>query len=165
PIKNMPMKALILFSFLFLSLFSNGQAAKDKLPAFKMTLSDGGHFSSESLKKITPVMLIYFAPDCGHCQVLMKEFFKRVRDFDRTEVVMVSFKPLPEIAQFVKDYKIANYKNIFVGREEPVFFFRYFYDLVNTPFTALFDKKGKLIQSYKVETPLPELIAKLKKIK
>lgn len=159
------MKALILFSFLFLSLFSNGQAAKDKLPSFKMTLYDGGKFSSESLKKNTPVILIYFAPDCGHCQVLMKEIFKRIKDFNQAELVMVSFKPLPEIAQFAKEHKISQYKNIFVGREDPVFFFRYYYDLVNTPFTALFDKKGKLVHSYKVETPVPELVSRLKKIK
>jgi thiol-disulfide isomerase/thioredoxin len=160
------MKALILLSFLSLSLFLSAHAqAKDQMPSFKMTLYDGSHFSSESLKKNTPVVLIYFAPDCGHCQVLMKEFFKRVTDFNQSEVVMVTFKPLPEVAQFVKDNKISQYKNIFVGREDPVFFFRYFYDLVNTPFTALFDKKGKLVQSYKVETPLPELISKLKKIK
>jgi thiol-disulfide isomerase/thioredoxin len=159
------MKAIILFSFLFITLFSRAQVAKDQLPSFKMTLHDGSHFSSGTLKKNTPVILIYFAPDCGHCQVLMKEFFKRVKDFDKAEVVMVTFKPLPEVAQFVKDYKITRYKNIFVGREDPIFFFRYFYDLVNTPFTALFDKKGKLVQSYKVETPVPELVSRLKKIK
>ena len=159
------MKALIVSSLLALSLFSNAQAPKDKMPSFKMILYDGSHFSSETLKKNTPVVLIYFAPDCGHCQVLMKEFFKKVKDFEKSEVVMVTFKPLPEVAQFVKDNRIGQYKNIFVGREDPVFFFRYFYDLVNTPFTALFDKKGKLVESYKVETPLPELISKLKKIK
>jgi thioredoxin-related protein len=43
-----------------------------------------------------------------------------------------------------------------------VFFFQKYYQLQHTPFTALFDKNGKLIVSYKDYTPVDDLIKKLK---
>jgi hypothetical protein len=42
--------------------------------------------------------------------------------------------------------------------EEPVFFLKNYYHLEHTPFTALFDKNGKLLVSYKEFTPVSELI-------
>jgi cytochrome oxidase Cu insertion factor (SCO1/SenC/PrrC family) len=42
---------------------------------------------------------------------------------------------------------------------------RYYYKIEHTPFTALFDKKGKLIASYRNETPVDELVKKIKALK
>ena len=75
---------------------------------------------------------------------------------------MVTFKPLNEVVDFEKSYQTTKYPNIKVGIEIPIFFFRQYYNLQNTPFTALYDKHGKLIISYKKETPVDDLIKHLK---
>jgi thioredoxin-related protein len=75
---------------------------------------------------------------------------------------MVTFEPLQVLPGFEKQFQTSKYPNIKVGSEVPVFFFQKYYQLQHTPFTALFDKNGKLIVSYKDYTPVDDLIKKLK---
>ncbi|MDQ2721580.1 MAG: thioredoxin family protein [Bacteroidota bacterium] len=135
------------------------------VPAFKMLLSNGSMFSSKELSHQKPLIIIYFAPDCEHCQVLMNEFFKRIDDFKKAQIVMATFEAASELTGFEKKYETSKYPNIKVGTETPVFFFRVHYNLQHTPFTALFDKRGKLIVSYKEHTPVDDLIKQLKMLK
>jgi thioredoxin-related protein len=130
-----------------------------------MVLPNGSNFTSASIKKGKPIILIYFSPDCDHCKVLMNEFFKRTSDFDKAEIVMVTFKPLKEVVQFISDYRVNQHPNIIVGSETPMFYIRYYYNLTSTPYTALFDKKGQLVYSYRKETSLSDLANRLKNIK
>ena len=144
------------------TLFSSNIAAAQSIPSFSMRLADGKLFSDKDLSHEKPVIIIYFAPDCEHCQVLMNVLFKRIADFKKAQIVMVTFKPLNEVVDFEKSYQTTKYPNIKVGIEIPIFFFRQYYNLQNTPFTALYDKHGKLIISYKKETPVDDLIKHLK---
>lgn len=132
------------------------------LPAFKMKLSNGKMFSSSEVSSKKPLIIIYFAPDCEHCQILMNGLFKRINEFKNAEILMPTFESDASVAGFVKQYQTAKYSNIKVGTEIPVFFFRMYYQLQHTPFTALFDKNHKLIVSYKDYTPLDDLIKHLK---
>ncbi|MEP6596331.1 MAG: hypothetical protein ABJA71_10310 [Ginsengibacter sp.] len=75
---------------------------------------------------------------------------------------MVTFKPLNEVVDFEKSYHTIKYPNIIVGKEIPVFFFRIYYNLENTPFTALYDRHGKLTINNKKEAPVDDLIKHLK---
>jgi cytochrome oxidase Cu insertion factor (SCO1/SenC/PrrC family) len=145
-----------------LILFSTKITKAQSIPSFSMRLANGKLFSDKDLSREKPVIIIYFAPDCEHCQILMNVLFKRIRDFKKAQIVMVTFKPVNEVVDFEKNYQTNKYPNINVGIEIPIFFFRKFYNLENTPFTALYDKHGKLIISYKKETPVDDLIKHLK---
>ncbi len=137
-------------------------ATAQSLPAFKMKLSNGRIFSSAEVSNKKPLIIIYFAPDCEHCQILMKGIFNKINQFKNAEILMVTFESDAAVAGFVKQYQTAKYPNIKVGIEIPVFFFRMYYQLEHTPFTALFDKNHRLIVSYKDYTPLDDLIKHLK---
>ena len=152
---------VVIIGFLTI-LFSSKIGVAQSLPSFNMQLTNGKLFSGKDLSRQKPVIIIYFAPDCEHCQTLMNAFFKRIRDFKKAQIVMVTFKPVQEVAEFEKNYHTIKYPNIKVGTEIPVFFFRAYYKVENTPFTALYDKYGKLIISYKKETPVDDLIKHLK---
>lgn len=152
-----------ILAFIFLlPVFCMAQSAT--MPAFKMQLTNGKIFSSSALSDKKPTILIYFAPDCGHCQLLMNELFKKINDFKSAQIVMVTFEPTKELIGFEKHYQTSKYPNIIVGSELPVFFFRSYYQLDRTPFTALFDKKHKTVVSYKEQTPVDGLIKKLKAV-
>ena len=153
--------ARLLIIFLVI-LFSSEIAQSQPIPEFNMQLTNGKLFSTKDLSRGKPVIIIYFAPDCEHCQKLMNILFKKIGDFKKAEIVMVTFKPLNEVVEFEKSYKTIKYPNIKVGIEMPVFFFRYYYGVENTPFTALYDKHRKFIISYKKETPVDDLIKHLK---
>jgi thioredoxin-related protein len=153
------------FFLLICTGFFSFNISAQTIPPFKMKLSNGTVFSASNLVKNKPVIIIYFAPDCEHCQVLMKQLFKKINEFKSAQIVMVTFKPLNEVKQFEKDYNTAAYKNIKVGIESPIFYFRYYFKLENTPFTALYDKTGKLIYSWQKEAPINDLLGRLKKLK
>ena len=68
--KKFNKQVIFLLLFSFYSFFINAQT----LPAFKMKLSSGKVISSTEISHQKPLILIYFAPDCQHCQLLMKEY-------------------------------------------------------------------------------------------
>lgn len=157
--KNKFFKTVIFFlAISFYSFVSNAQT----LPAFKIKLSNGKVFSFSDVSHQKPLILIYFAPDCEHCQVLMKQIFSQISTFKNTQMALVTFEPVQMLLSFEKEFHTAKYSNIKVGSETQPLFLQKYYQLQHTPFTALFDKNGKLIVSYKDYTPVNDLIKKLK---
>lgn len=157
-------KPYVFLTVLFFLFFYSSVIAQS-VPPFKILLTNGKTFEAKDLPKGKPVVIIYFAPDCEHCQTLMNAVFKQINNFKKVEMVMVTFKPLNEVADFEKNYQTYKYSNIIVGTEVPAFFFRLYYHLVNTPFTVLFDKLGKYIYSYRKETPIGDLVSRVKALK
>ena len=154
------------YLWLVLILFSLRSASQEgKLPSFKIMMTNGQYFSASDLSKKEPVVLIYFSPDCEHCQKLMTEVFKNINKFKHSQLVLITFKPIDDLRGFERQYHTANYSFIKSGTEGNTFFIRYYYKLATTPFTALFDKKGNLIVSYRKETPVNELLKQLKGLK
>jgi len=153
-----------LFFFLLLLVIFSESSFSQTLPDFKMKMTNGKVFSKADISHKKPTIIIYFAPDCEHCQVLVKQLFQNMNTFKNTDIVMVTFESLNDIAGFEKQYQISKYPNIKVGVETPVFFFKNYYQLEHTPFTALFNKNGKLMVSYKDYTPVGELMKWVKAI-
>jgi thioredoxin-related protein len=156
--KKLVQHTIFLVLFSFYSFVSTAQT----LPAFQMKLSNGKIFSSSEISHKKPLILIYFAPDCEHCEALMKQIFSQINTFKNTELVLVTFEPLLVLPAFEKEFQTAKHPNIKVGSEVHALYLQKYYQLQHTPFTALFDKNGKLIVSYKDYTPLNDLIKKLK---
>jgi thiol-disulfide isomerase/thioredoxin len=140
------------------TLLLSTRAISQTLPEFKVKLTDGTTISSTKTLGKKPLLVIYFAPDCEHCRKLMDQLIPQMNAFKNIEILMATFESLNDVAWFENHYKTKNYPNIKVGMESPVFFLKNFYHLERTPFTALFDKKGKLMVSYKEYTPVSELI-------
>ena len=155
---------ICLFSFIVLLSLSRSAAAQT-IPPFRMQLTNGKIFTWQNLSKEKPAVIIYFAPDCEHCQALIHSLLKRINDFKKAQIILVSFEPLSMVINFERDYKLLSYSNIKCGTEIPTFYFKNLFSLSKTPFTALYNKKGKLIISYRNETPVGDLAAHLKNIK
>jgi thioredoxin-related protein len=158
----MKKKLLISFFVLLFSFFYSLNISAQTLPAFQMKLTNGKVFSSSEISQKTPLILIYFAPDCEHCQALMKQIFSQINTFKNTQLVLVTFEPVQVLPAFEKEFQTPKYANIKVGSEVQPLYLQKYYQLQHTPFTALFDKNRKLIISYKEYTPLSDLIKKLK---
>jgi thioredoxin-related protein len=155
----------ILLLFLAAALCSS--ARSQSLPPFQMVLSTGKVFkaSTDLPKRGKPLILIYFDPDCDHCQKLMKDLFKKINNFKKAEIVMVTFKSITELVTFEKKYSTHNYTNIITGTEGSFFYLRNYYQLVKMPFIALYDQNRNLRYSYRQETPVDDLIKRLKNLK
>lgn len=151
--------------FYFLLFFTSLHVQAQSIPPFRITLSDNNIFNGSDVPKGKPMILIYFDPECDHCQKLMDELFKNVDSLKKAEIVMVTYKPVIELPAFEAKYDTHRYTNIKVGTEGTGFYLRRFYGLVIMPFTALYDKEGNLNYSYKSGTPIHDLIGRLKKLK
>ena len=148
----------------FATAFFSPPVLSQSLPPFKMYRSDKTIFNAAGLPKTKPVVLIYFDPDCEHCQKLMKELFLKIDAFKKAEIIMVTFKPIEEVAAFEKLNNTQKHSNITVGTEGLGFYLRNYYGLVTMPFTALYDAKGHLNYSYRKETLVDDLINRLKNL-
>ena len=145
------------------AILVSSKAFSQPLPPFKMLLSSNKIFSAAELPGGKPLVLIYFDPDCDHCQKLMAELFKKIERFKKADIVMVTFKSIPELLGFEKRYNTPKYRNIQVGTEGNFFYLRNYYKLVKMPFTALYDKNHNFIYSYRDETDVDDLIKRMKK--
>lgn len=153
------------FVIISLGFVKDVEAQTQALPSFEIILSSRKAFSQADIPKGKPVIIIYFDPECDHCQKLMDELFKKILQFKKAEIVMVTYKPLDELPPFEKKYAITKFPNIHVGTEGAVFFLRDYYGLTKMPFVALYNKKGTLVYSNREQPSVEEISGKLNNLK
>ena len=117
------------------------------VPAFTILQTDSTWFNKEALPHNKPVIIIYFRPDCGHCQLTAHEFQEKLNQFKDAFFVWVSYDSVAHIKSFAEEYQLLNAKNIRVGRDTK-YYVPSFFRVKFTPFIAVYNKKGKLIQTY-----------------
>ena len=145
-------------------------AQQDTTPLFKrfpdfppITLlkSDSGLITKQGLKKNQQVLLMYFSPDCHHCQRQMEDILQRINEFKRTQIILATYRAMEEMVNFQSKYKLENYSNIQVGRDTK-YFIQPFYKVKNLPYLALYDKKGKLITTFEGNVSVDTLLHSFK---
>ena len=136
------------------------------LPSFKILNQDSVYLTNANLVKNKPVMFIYFAPDCSHCQHLMYEMKPLMKKFEGTQIVMVTFTQitmLKLLKEFYRDYSLASYPNIMMGTEFPNYVIQKYYQVQTTPYIAIYDRKGKLVQAFDKSPKMDDLVKAVKK--
>lgn len=161
------MKILLSCLFYMLLLFCQAPAIAQpgKLPPFRIVQTNRKVYKAENLPMGKPILLIYFSPDCDHCKKLLNNFFKRAEDFKKASVVMITYLPVERVAQFSKDYNVTRFPNLIVGTEGMTFFVRNYYNLMEMPFAALYEKNGNLVKSYTRDVRLQDLSNRLNHLK
>lgn len=136
---------------------------KDSLhiPHFTVLQTDSTYTNDEKIPDNKPVVIIYFSPTCGHCQITADEFSKKMQDMKDIYFVWVSYYPLPEIKDFAKKFNLQQFNNITIGRDENYAIPSY-YRVKFTPFMAVYNKEHHLIQTYGQGTEADTLIKLLK---
>jgi thiol-disulfide isomerase/thioredoxin len=130
---------------------------------YKILTTKDTYTTPADLKKNQPVMLIYFAPDCGHCQKLisdMKPYMKSLKDI---QVIMVTFSDIRMVKTFQNDYGLTAWPNFILGTEGYSYTVQRYYHLQHTPYIAIYDHSGKLVKAYEKAPEIKELLATVKK--
>jgi len=131
------------------------------IPTFSIQQPDSGWFSNSNLQAKKPTLILYFSPDCGHCQVETEEILGKIRELSNLQIVMITSRPFEDMVRFADHYKINRFPTIKIGNDPSRRITR-FYDVKFTPFSALYDKKGKLIKVYDQGINMDELIGLVK---
>ena len=161
-----PLYLILLFLGITLTACSQDAPPNKEIPPYKILTSDSVYATSANLKKNIPVMIMYFAPDCPHCQHMTEELTKHIKEFGNTQIVMITFVnpnvQFKAITKFVKDYHLKKYPNITVGTEGYTYFVQKFYQVRNTPYEAVYDKKHRLVETFAKIPDVKDLVKAVK---
>lgn len=151
----------LLFQFVATSVVV---AQSGKVPPFQMVQANGKLFRAQDLPMGKPILLVYFSPECDHCEKMLKEFFQQAAGFQKASVALVTYLPVDRVAKFAADYRLSNYANMVAGTEGTTFFVRNYYRIKDMPFVALYTKNGDLVAAYERDVDLKALREKLKRL-
>jgi thioredoxin-related protein len=170
PLKtDQPMKKLLFILSLVMAAGCTQAQNKqniETIPHFKILRQDSTYFTAADLKKNKPVMIIYFAPDCSHCQHLIYDMKPKMKQFADTQIVMVTFTEftmLRMIKNFTRDFDLAKYPNITVGTEGHSYIVQQYYQVKTTPYIAVYGRDGKLVKAFDKVPSMDELLLTVKK--
>ncbi len=159
------MKKLILFFGLVLaSICSYAQNSNPgaAIPPYSILTTDSNYATPANLKKHRKLMLIYFAPDCPHCQHLTEEMKPKMKEFGNTQIVMITWTSIKEIKDFVRDYDLKKYPNITVGTEGTTYAVLRYFNVQTTPYIAIYNSNGKLAKAFDKAPEIDKLITMVK---
>lgn len=161
-------KILLVFTLIISGLYASAQNHETTLPIsdYRIMKADGKISTQASLNRKKPVMIIYFEPTCSHCEHLMDELRPHMDKLKKVQVVMITYTQtaypyLKMLTSFNKKYNLAKYPNFTVGTEHPDYKVQRYYEIANTPFIVIYDKKGKVAKSF---TVVPEDVNDLLKV-
>lgn len=160
------MKRILFFLSLIITVgctHAQNTAGIQNIPDYKILDADSVYRTPANLKKSQPVMIVYFSPDCSHCQHLMNEIKGHMKNFSKIQIVMVSAVDYRMIKGFYKDFGISAYPNITVGTEGNSYKVLQYYNVKTTPYIAIYNHQHKLLKAYEKAPKIEELAAMVKK--
>lgn len=118
-----------------------------KLPAFNILLTDSATmFNTEDIPKGKPTVLLFFSPDCSHCQEKVQMLLKGMDSLKDVRFYLMSgAHNVTDIRNFADKYHLQDYKNIMVVGKDINFFFISFYGTKRFPDVAVYDKHNKFV--------------------
>jgi hypothetical protein len=157
------MKDVLLFLICFVNLQAiQAQDLKNKLPDFKIALTNSTYFDGRNIKKAAPVMFVYFLPDCNECENFTKVLLDNIKALQGIQIIMITNTSLKEVSQFEQHFNLKRYSNIKVGSEGKTFVFQRQFNIETFPFVALFNNRGSLMATYSFQTSPENLVNKIK---
>jgi len=153
-------KLVIIFCLALLSCSSFAQTKPEDapykkdphIPDFNIQLADSSFFTKAQLSNTYDyTIIIYFSPDCGHCQHSAKEIVQKMDSLKNVFFVFVAYKTLDEVGGFASYYGLDKFANVRVGRD-PKYFVPSFFRVTRTPFIVVYNKKWLLEKVYDPET-------------
>jgi peroxiredoxin len=119
---------------------------------------DGTQFTARSLSG--KVMLVFFLPDCDHCQREARQISNNLNAFKDYSLYFVSTAPLPEQERFGREYNLAGQPNVSFAQASSEDLYKHF-GLFPTPTVYLYREGGRLVKIFRDETPVEQIIAAL----
>ncbi|MFD0795265.1 TlpA family protein disulfide reductase [Mucilaginibacter litoreus] len=159
------MKKITFLLLLIIAGFSctRAQNIPPVIAPYKILTTNDVYVTPADLPKNTPVMLIYFAPDCPHCQKLIRDLKPSMNKLKNIQVVMITFTDIRMVKTFENDYGLKPYKNFTLGTEGYTYKVQRYYQLKHTPYIAIYDHSGKLVEAFDKEPSVDDILGAVKK--
>lgn len=165
------MKKLILLFCLIIAAgycrAQNNDSVGAAMPPYRILTTDSTWITPANLKH-RKTLLIYFSPDCPHCQHLTMEMRERMKKLSDTQIMMITWSnnyDIRAIKNFVRDYDLKKYHNITIGTEGYSYLVQKYFKIQTTPYVAVYNSDKKLVKGYSKAPEINDLIAEVKKTK
>ena len=165
--KHLFVLCLTLFAFQFTMAQEKVDNVKPEyfekpLPEFSLQLVDSNkNYTNDKLPKNKQVVLIWFNPDCEHCQAETKLITEHIDNFSDAHIVMATYQPFDKMKNFYETFEIKKYPTISMGRDKKYFLANYF-KVRFVPFIAIYDKNYKLKKVFEGGATMEQLVEALK---
>jgi len=110
------------------------------MPLFKILLMDSSTlFSSDEIPTGKPIALIYFSPDCEHCQAETAGLICKMDSLQDVRFYFITTDPFERLRLFNHHYHLSKYANIVLGKDHLFSFFNRLKPM-GTPSTFIYDR-------------------------
>ncbi|MBC7887995.1 MAG: TlpA family protein disulfide reductase [Ferruginibacter sp.] len=132
------------------------------IPAIKLNIvPDSLEYTNEHLKKGNPFVLVFFNPDCDHCQKETKELLAYKEELKAIQILMVSSAPYSEIKDFYKSFGLSSMPNIKLGHDAK-YKLSAIYKLSTFPSIFVYDQNGNLAKAFTGNIGVPAILDAVK---
>ena len=165
------MKKLLVFPAIFCSiLISYAQidstaknfAKYQTIPSFKINVvPDSSDFVNKNLDSKKPVIIMFFSPDCEHCQKETKELLAFKNELKAFQIVMLSPSSYAALHQFYVDYGLSAMPNIRMAQDVN-YNLGSLYQIRTFPTMYVYSNTGKLLKAFAGNIAVPDILAAVK---
>jgi thioredoxin-related protein len=142
---------------------SNARPGAD-IPPYKVLTTDSTWATPANLKH-RRTLLIYFSPDCPHCQHLTMDIKQKIKQFGDTQIMMITWSnnyDIRAIKNFVRDFDLKKYPNILVATEGYTYLIQKYFNVETTPYVAVYNSNNKLTKSFRNQPEVKDVLNAVK---
>ena len=134
----------------------------ENIPSFNMyTVPDSTSFSNKNLLANKPFIIMFFSPDCEHCQKETKELLAYKNELKDIQILMASPSSYGMVKQFYIDYNLSAMPNIKLGNDVN-YALGSLFQLKTFPSTFVYDHTGKLAKAFVGNISVPAILDAVK---
>ena len=143
---------------------ASAQAIPQTMSEFKFTRTNGQAFTKANLKAGMATVVIFFDPDCDHCQQQAQWLKTDVAKLKGVNVqfLWVSTADPKPIADFEKRFFTGITQPLIYFAQDKDYAFDNYFGYSEVPNIKIYDSKGKFVKEFKKEVTIAELIPLLK---
>ena len=131
-------------------------SAVNEQPPIPLTLLDNTQLNVQDLTGKNA--LIFFQPDCDHCQREAQEFERNLEAFAGTTLYFITSGPMDEIKAFADTYKLNGRPNVYFAFTEALNVLNN-YGPISAPSVYIYSDNHKLVKGFNGETPIERIIS------
>jgi thiol-disulfide isomerase/thioredoxin len=140
----------------------NNLSKFETIPSFNIyTVPDSIGFSNKNLLKNKPFVLMFFSPDCEHCQKETKELMAYKEELKNIQILMVSPSSYAAVKEFYQEYTLSDMPNIKLGQDVN-YALGSIFQLRTFPSMFVYDHTGKLAKAFVGNIGVPSILDAVK---
>ncbi len=127
------------------------------LAAFSFQNLAGQAFELNDMAAGQPTLVIYFNPDCEHCQYEARAIRDSLHRFEQTNVLLISDEPSARLQEFGAEYDLLGYPNVHILHDANGDFRRLF-GTSSVPSIFIYNRERELVKHFKGETKIEAIL-------